>query len=200
MKKIIAIILWFLLVSLDSNSPQKISVSSEVENKVHNDIVAIQISNKTNIKGKHPYSKFCNDYHEIAMYYQLEYGIPTSIQLAQAIAESGGGCSPIAKNANNLFGMKYYKELYDGEYYVSLGGTKWRKYKTLEDSFKDHAIFLKKYYKHAIGKDWKYWSENCKGYGFGEYWKHIGMVVEKYKLWEYDVMVNDFQKTRTYNL
>jgi len=83
MKKIIAIILWFLLVSLDSNSPQKISVSSEVENKVHNDVVAIQLSNKVKINRKHPYSKFCDNYHEIAMYYHLEHGIPTSVQLAQ---------------------------------------------------------------------------------------------------------------------
>jgi flagellum-specific peptidoglycan hydrolase FlgJ len=200
MKKIIAIILWFLLVSLDSNSPQKISVSSEVEKKVHNDVVAIQLSNKVKINRKHPYSKFCDNYHEIAMYYHLEHGIPTSVQLAQAIAESGGGYSPIAKYANNLFGMKYYKELYDGDYYVSLGGTKWRKYDSFSESFEDHALFLKKYYKHAVGKNWKYWTNHCKGYGFGEYWKHIGMVIEKYELWRYDELIIKHQINQSYDL
>lgn len=192
--------MWVLLVSFDSNKPQVSSIPSKFEKQAQNDIVAIQLSSKIKTKLKHPYSKFCDKYHEIAMYYHLEYGIPTSIQLAQAIAESGGGYSPIAKKANNLFGMKYYKELYGGDYYTSSSGTKWRKYDSYEDSFKDHALFLKKYYTHATSKNWKYWTDNCKGYGFGEYWQHIGMVVEKYELWKYDELVYKHQIETTHNL
>jgi flagellum-specific peptidoglycan hydrolase FlgJ len=109
MKKVIVIILWFLLVSLDYNKPQNISVSSEDENVVHNDVKAINISANVNIKNNHPFAKFCSDNQKVAIYYHIECGIPTSIQLAQAIVESGGGKSRMAMVTNNLFGMKYYK-------------------------------------------------------------------------------------------
>lgn len=203
MKKVIVIILWFLLVSLDSNRPQNISVSSEDENVVHNDVKAINISANVNIKHNHPFAKFCSDNQKIAIYYHIECGIPTSIQLAQAIVESGGGKSRMAMVTNNLFGMKYYKALYKGDYWTSPSGTKWRKYDSIEDSFKDHAEFLHRFYPSAIGKDWKYWVNSCKGYGAGEYWAHIGSVIKKYELWRYDDYVNEYKSRtseKTYNL
>jgi len=200
MERVIVIILGLLMISSNYNNPQNISVSTESEQTIENDVKAYNISNSLNFENNHPYAKFCNDYQEVAIYYQIECGIPTSVQLAQAIAESGGGRSDIAKKSNNLFGMKYYKELYSGEYYTSTSGTKWRKYKNFEDSFEDHAFFLHKFYLHAVGKDWTYWVKNCKGYGANNYWEHIGMVIEKYKLWRYDNFVNDYQTKRTYDL
>lgn len=200
MKKLIVIVLSVILVSLNSNKNQNISLHSKSEKTIENDALAYNISSSVNFENNHPYAKFCNDYQEIAIYYQIECGIPTSIQLAQAIAESGGGRSDIAKRSNNLFGMKYYKGLYSGDYYTSTSGTKWRKYNNFEDSFKDHAFFLHKFYLHAVGKDWTYWVKNCKGYGANKYWEHIGMVIEKYKLWRYDNMVNEYQSNRSYNL
>lgn len=200
MERVIVIILGLLMISSNYNNPQNISVSTESEQTIQNDVKAYNISNSLNFENNHPYAKFCNDYQEVAIYYQIECGIPTSVQLAQAIAESGGGRSDIAKKSNNLFGMKYYKELYSGEYYTSTSGTKWRKYKNFEDSFKDHAFFLHKFYLHAVGKDWTYWVKNCKGYGANNYWEHIGMVIEKYKLWRYDNFVDDYQTKRTYDL
>ena len=203
MKKVIVIILWFLLVSLDSNKPQNISVSSEDEKIIRNDIKAIHISSKVNFKHNHPFVKFCKEYQEVAIFYHIEYGIPTSIQLAQAMVESGGGKSMVAKMTNNLFGMKYYKSLFKGSYWTSPSGTKWRKYDSVEDSFRDHAEFLDRFYPKAIGKDWKFWIKNCKGYGEGKYWEHIGSVIENYELWRYDDLVKDYQyshENRTYNL
>jgi len=192
MKKIIVIILWFVLVSFDVNKQQNISVSSEGEKNAHTDIVANNIAIRMSKKTKHVFSDFCNKYSETAILYHIECGVPTSVQLAQAIAESGGGKSQLAKSANNLFGMKYYKEIFDGDYYLSKDNTKWRKYNTFEESFRDHAEFLHQYYGHAIGKDWKYWSNNCQGYGAGNYWKHIGSIINEYKLWEYDEMVKNY--------
>ena len=203
MKKVIVIILWFLLVSFDYNKPQNISVSSEGEKLVHNDVKAINISANVNIKNNHPFAKFCKDNQKFAIYYQLECGIPTSIQLAQAIVESGGGKSRVALMANNLFGMKYYKALYNGGYWTSPSGVRWRKYDSIEDSFRDHAEFLHRFYPYAIGKNWKYWIKNCKGYGEGKYWQHIGSVIERYELWRYDDVIEtyeDNQQTKTYNL
>ena len=192
MKKIIVIILWFILVSFNSNQQQNISVSSEGEKETHNDIIAKNIAIKMGGKTKHVFSDFCNKYSKVAILYHLECGVPTSVQLAQAIAESGGGKSDLAKVTNNLFGMKYYKEIFSGEYYLSSQNTKCRKYDNFEDSFKDHADFLHKYYDHAIGKDWEYWVSNCKGYGGLNYWQHIGIIIEEYKLWEYDEMVKNY--------
>jgi flagellum-specific peptidoglycan hydrolase FlgJ len=192
MKKIIVIILWVILVSLDLNNTQNISVSSEGERVIQNDVLAKIIKSK--VKSKHIFSEFCNKYSEIAVLCHLECGVPTSVQLAQAITESGGGKSELAKVANNLFGMKYYKEIFKGDYIVASDKTKWRKYKSFEDSFIDHADFLNKYYNHAVGKDWKYWANNCTGYGAMGYWKHIGEVIKQYKLWEYDELIKTYKR------
>ena len=67
MKKVIVIVLWFLLVSLDSNRTQKNSVSSEGEKFAHNEVKAINISVNVNIKNNHPFAKFCKENQEIAI-------------------------------------------------------------------------------------------------------------------------------------
>lgn len=90
-----------------------------------------------------------------------------SITVAQTILESNYGKSELALNANNFFGIKADKT-WTGDVYVkdateeidgslvNVGETKWRKYKTVEDSFIDHDIFLTRtdwhteYYKDAI--------------------------------------------------
>jgi hypothetical protein len=193
MKKVIVIILWFILVSMDWSNPQKNSVSSEDENLVQRDVMLISFSVNTNIKNKHPFVGFCKEYQKVAIYYHIECGIPTSIQLAQAIAESGGGKSELAIKANNLFGMKYYESLYNGDYWESPSGTKWRKYDNFNRSFEDHADFLDKFYPHIIGKDWKFWVENCKGYGGKDYWVNIAYIIKKYELWKYDECVDNYK-------
>lgn len=90
-----------------------------------------------------------------------------SVTIAQAILESNSGKSELAKNANNIFGMKA-DDKWDGEVYVkdateeidgkwvNVGATKWRKYNDIADNFADHDKFLtrtdwhKNYYKDAI--------------------------------------------------
>lgn len=88
-------------------------------------------------------------------------GILASVTMAQAILESGWGQSTLAKNGNNLFGMKmnlsgntwqdsawdgvnYYKKpTYEygsrGRYRTS---AKFRKYSCVEDSIEDHSAYL----------------------------------------------------------
>ena len=201
MKRVIVILLGLFFISFEHRgTTQNISVSSEDEKTVHNEVIAEDIAYNVNFKQNHPYAKFCEEYGDVAIYHQLECGVPASIQLAQAIAESGGGRSDIAKLSNNLFGMKYYKELYSGGYYETSSGSRWRKYDNFEHSFQDHAEFLYRFYPHAIGKDWKYWANNCTGYGANGYWQHIGMVVEKFELWKYDDLVKNYQEHQRYKL
>ena len=203
MKRVIVILLGILFISFEYRNSQNISVSSEDENLVHRDVTAISFSVNVNIKNNHPFTNFCKEYQEVAILYHIECGIPTSIQLAQAIVESGGGKSELALKTNNLFGMKYYETLYNGDYWESPGGIKWRKYDNFEHSFSDHADFLHRFYPNAVGKDWKFWVNNCKGYGGVGYWAHIGSVIEYYELWRYDEYVDNYKlrmEERTYNL
>lgn len=200
MKRVIVILLVFLFISCNNKKHQNISVSSEEEKMIHNDIIATKISNNVNFELNHPYKKICNEYLNVAVFHHLDCGIPVSIQFAQAIIESGFGKSNIAKNSNNLFGMKYYKQIFKGDYYISTSGTKWRKYDSFEDSFDDHAKFLFKYYPNAVGKNWKYWVDYCTGYGGENYWQHIGKVITLYELWKYDGLVTEYKNNKEYYL
>lgn len=127
------------------------------------------------------YKNYINQHISIANQIQIECGIPASIQIAQAIAESGGGRSNVAKKSNNHFGIKAYKN-WPGKSYNS-----YRAYDNSIDSYIDHAIFLNQYYDHAIGKPASYWINNCKGYGAGNYWIEIGKIIDLYNLQKYDL-------------
>ena len=70
------------------------------------------------------------------------YCVPKYICLAQAILESKYGNSNIAKNANNHFGIKWYKHC-GHEYYQSVpNGSKWRCYESVNQSYMDYGYFL----------------------------------------------------------
>jgi uncharacterized FlgJ-related protein len=130
------------------------------------------------------YDSYIDRHLYLASLYEKECGIPVSIQLAQAIAESGGGKSNIGKVANNHFGMMAFSD-WDGQVYKSSSGN-WKKYKTVEDSYKDHAEFLYNHYQHAIGKPAPYWIKHCKGYGAGNYWNKLNKYILMYDLLKYD--------------
>lgn len=124
----------------------------------------------------------------ICMKLEAECGIPTSIQLAQAIAESGGGISNVAKQSNNHFGIVAFSN-WKGKVYQANKHLAFRKYDTIEEGYTDHAEFLHHHYRNAIGKNWKYWVTYCKGYGASSnYWNKIGKIIEIYKLYKFDVI------------
>lgn len=125
-------------------------------------------------------------YYPIAYLCELKYGVPASIQLAQAIQESGAGRSNIAKNSNNHFGIKYYKRAYNGKYYSDRSGIKWRAYDSVIESYIDHAKFLNQHYNKACFKPAEYWSK-LNGYGEHNYWQTIYKIVKLQKLTNYDI-------------
>jgi len=144
MKRVIVILLGLLFISFEyRGTPQNISVSSEDEKTIHNDIIAKNITYNVNFKQKHPYAKFCEEYGGVAIQHHLDCGVPASIQLAQAIAESGGGISDIAKLSNNLFGMKEAKQRR-----TTAIGTKNNHayYKHWHDSVIDYLLYQRAYY------------------------------------------------------
>ena len=81
-------------------------------------------------------------------------GVPASITIAQAALESAWGESGLARNGNNLFGIKAdsrwrgetltlpTKEFIKGQWVVV--PAKWRKYESWQASIDDHAAFLRR--------------------------------------------------------
>lgn len=134
-------------------------------------------------------NSYVNKYYSVAYICEIVYGVPTSIQLSQAIQESGGGKSNISINSNNHFGIKYYKTEYNGEFYIDRKGIKWRSYKTVIESYIDHAKFLNKHYKNLCFKGYKAWSK-AKGYGEMNYWPQIIRIIEKRNYNKLDIYEN----------
>jgi hypothetical protein len=67
------------------------------------------------------------------------------------------------------------------------GGTLWRCYDTVFESYIDHAVFIVNHYSKTgvIGKEW-YRYKHLGGYGGKGYWKHIYETIKKQNLQKYD--------------
>jgi len=143
-------------------------------------------------------------------------GILASVTMAQAILESGWGQSSLAKNGNNLFGMKmnlsgntwggsawdsvnFYKK---GTYEYGSGGryritAKFRKYSCVEDSVEDHSAYLlnarngsRRRYAGLTGtKSYKKQLKIIKRGGYatsGSYVSQLSRVIRTYNLTKWD--------------
>ncbi len=134
-------------------------------------------------------------YHEIAVGEMERSGIPASITLAQGILESGNGNSMLATSANNHFGIKCHgwsgKKIYHDD---DKRNECFRKYKTPEESFKDHTEFLmnspryKSLFELEIS-DYKGWSRGLKKAGYATsptYANALIRIIEEYELYKYD--------------
>lgn len=130
-------------------------------------------------------------------------GILPSITIAQAILESNWGQSNLTKEANNLFGIKADNN-WDGEFVVfetkeyhnTIIKDKFRKYKTLNDSVKDHSEFLysnprykkggvfkaKTYKKQALALQKAGYSTAEDANGKKIYAKMLGELIRQYNL------------------
>ena len=90
------------------------------------------------------YLDYIERYKKVALQTERDFGVPASITLAQGLLESYVGQSKMALEANNHFGIKAYH--WKGEVYGGCDSLKqvgYRKYDAPEDSFLDHAQFLK---------------------------------------------------------
>ena len=88
---------------------------------------------------------YINLYKELAISEMLRTGVPASVTLAQGILETAGGQSDLASIANNHFGIKCKSE-WTGETMSHDDDAKnecFRKYPSVEDSYKDHSDFLR---------------------------------------------------------
>lgn len=161
-------------------------------------------------------SEFIETLGPIARENYKRTGILASVTLAQAILESGWGQSSLAKNGNNLFGMKqnlsgnnwggsawdgvnYYRK---GTYEYGSSGrysikANFRKYSCVEDSIEDHSAYLlnakngskKRYAGLTKTKSYKKQLQIIKKGGYatsGSYVSQLCGVISRYHLTKWD--------------
>jgi peptidoglycan hydrolase-like protein with peptidoglycan-binding domain len=130
-----------------------------------------------------------------------KYGVPASVTVAQAILESGWGCSNLTRVANNLFGIKGTgpagsvtcptQEFVDGRTVDTTA--KFRAYHCWAESLEDHGRLLatSHYYTRAMAQtnDARAFAHALNGvYATSPiYSKKLVSIMETYDLERYDV-------------
>ncbi|MBQ7532506.1 MAG: glucosaminidase domain-containing protein [Bacteroidales bacterium] len=142
---------------------------------------------------------YIEKYKKIAMCEMIKDKIPASITLAQGILESGNGTSRLATEGNNHFGIKCHNDWNGKTMRHDDDAPKecFRVYKTPEESFRDHSIFLKNNTRYAALfdlkiTDYKGWAKGLKKAGYATlptYANVLINLIETYDLQKYDQMV-----------
>ena len=139
--------------------------------------------------------EYVDQWKKIAVSQMIAYKIPASITIAQAILESGSGNSLLALKANNHFGIKCHgwkgRKMYKDD---DAKNECFRAYKTAEESFKDHSLFLEKNSRYDFlfmydESDYKSWAKGLKKAGYAtnpKYPRLLIDIIEKYNLQELD--------------
>lgn len=96
------------------------------------------------------HSQYIIEHMHLAIEVEKIYGIPAELCLAQAIHESGGGTSWLARNANNHFGMKACK----GLPYVKPKQAKWAKFASVDDAYMNYGRCVSRLINALYPKGW----------------------------------------------
>lgn len=141
--------------------------------------------------------EYIDRYKDIAIEKMNTYGIPASITLAQGILESGTGNSQLALKANNHFGIKCGRSWTGASVLHDDDATDecFRKYSSVEESYRDHSIFLRESPRYASlfelkSTDYEGWARGLKAAGYATNPKYADILIDligRYKLYEYDV-------------
>ena len=151
-------------------------------------------------------NSYIQQYKQLAIAEMQRTGVPASITLAQGILETGYGQSDLAINANNHFGIKC-KSDWTGESVLhddDKKGECFRKYPSVEDSYRDHSDFLKQRPNYASlfqidPTDYKGWAYGLKKAGYATnpvYAEKLIKFIEDNKLQDYTLMaLNGVEQT-----
>lgn len=145
---------------------------------------------------QNPQEKYIRKYSATAVSEMKRTGVPASITMAQGIVESRSGESPLAKKANNHFGIKCHND-WTGKTFTQDDDMKqecFRVYGSAEESFRAHSDFLcsRERYQALFKldpKDYKAWARGLKDAGYAtdpSYASKLIKVIEDYKLYELD--------------
>ncbi|MFN3951107.1 MAG: glucosaminidase domain-containing protein [Thermaurantimonas sp.] len=124
------------------------------------------------------------------------YKIPASIKLAQALLESADGTSTLATKANNHFGIKCHRD-WEGQTIYHDDDQRnecFRKYKSVEESYRDHSLFLSERQRYQKlftlpPDDYKAWAYGLKEAGYAtnpRYPELLLKIIEEYQLYIID--------------
>jgi len=142
------------------------------------------------------YLNYIENYAQLAVIQQKEYGIPASITLAQGLLESGAGQSVFVRNSNNHFGIKCHDWPGDKVYHDDdEKGECFRKYNNVIDSYRDHSLFLKNKPRYSFLFDYsptnyEAWAHGLKKAGYAtdpSYAYKLISIIENYELHKYDL-------------
>ncbi len=154
---------------------------------------------------------YIRTYREIAVKEMERTGIPASIKLAQAILESNGGRSELARKAHNHFGIKCGNDWNGATYHLEdddydSGGNKvqscFRVYRRDDASFIAHSEFLrdpKKSSRYGFlfripPTDYRRWAHGLRKAGYASNPRYAQLLIdliERYKLDQYDLVSPD---------
>lgn len=146
--------------------------------------------------------RYVEQFKVLAMAERERTGIPASITLAQAILETNGGQSLLAREANNHFGTKCSaqwkgKTFFKNDDETDVDGNPvescFRLYTRPQDSYADHSKFLKRRRYAFLWKldptDYHGWATglDTAGYSFAEgYGQKLIDIIDRYHLYLYD--------------
>ncbi len=143
-------------------------------------------------------ARYIESYADIAVGEMRRSGIPASITLAQGLLESGCGRSELAVKGNNHFGIKCHKDWTGERIYFDDDekGECFRKYETIEHSYRDHSDFLRfrdryKFLFDLEPTDYKGWAHGLRKAGYAtdpSYPSKLIRLIEEYELHKYDSM------------
>ena len=117
--------------------------------------------------------EYVQKYKDIAIEEMKRMGVPAAITLAQGLLETENGNSDLLKESNNHFGIKC-KSTWTAEVVYhddDARGECFRKYKTAEDSYRDHSNFLRGNTRYAFlfkldPSDYKAWAYGLRRAGY----------------------------------
>lgn len=142
--------------------------------------------------------QYIETYKDVAIREMKEHKIPASITLAQGILESGSGNSALAREANNHFGIKCHNTWTGDTYYMDDDALNecFRKYDNVDDSFRDHSLFLTSRSRYAglfelDITDYEGWAKGLKAAGYATNPKYAQLLIDRIKLYnlaQYDLI------------
>ena len=140
--------------------------------------------------------EYIEKYKAIAIAHMEYYGIPASITMAQGILESNNGNSQLSRSSNNHFGIKCKKDWTGEKVYHDddAKGECFRKYPSVEASYRDHAEFLDKSPRYDSlfvysSTDYRSWARGLKAAGYAtapDYAERLVRIIEENQLYLLD--------------
>ncbi|MDX1912028.1 MAG: glucosaminidase domain-containing protein [Saprospiraceae bacterium] len=149
---------------------------------------ADETSKKTPLPGSQATEAFLKRFAQVAVSERKKFGIPASVILACAYANSQSGQHEAAGSANNFFALECSPD-WEGES-AQIDGKCVRRYETAWASFRDFSIYLSSQewfgsLKKSAGKDAVKWAEKLGKEGVANA-KEMRRVMEAYRLEELD--------------